>query len=492
MLWLYLDFPQLPLDHLMRGLESPQPLVVVDGTPPLVKSVNHEAHKSGVAEGMSLSTAYCLLPELNAATYDPIQATITLESLAASAYQYASHITLYPPDGLLLEVGSMLKLFNGLNELWNQLYAEFSNQGFTLYLATAATPIGARLLARNQQGLCSDNESHIATRIAGLTLHQAELPNGTAERCRRMGIKTLQQLISLPLAELTQRFGTELTIYLNKILGKAADPQTPYQRPHSFFRRLDFVTEMEHINGVLFPLQRLLQELSDYLTRYQLATDTLAITLLHREHSSTEIIIRSAQQEHHSEELMLLCRLRLERHTIPAPMLAITLKVDQLTPLDVTSDDFFTEVTHQQSDLRQLMSKLQARLGDHAITQLMVNPEHRPEKAQMLLPTRQLLPAHPLSKKFKKNVSGPGLNTSSSPTDTPAWIAKRPLWLCSTPYPITPHNLQFLTGPERISSGWWDQDAILRDYYTIQFPHGALGWGFRDAKGGWFLQGWFA
>ena len=482
MLWLYLDFPQLPLDHLMRGFESPLPLAVVDGTPPLVKWLNNEAQKAGITAGMSLSTAYCLLPNLNATVYDPAQASTTLESLAASAYQYASHITLYPPDGLLLEVGSMLKLFNGLNELWNQLYAEFSNQGFTFNLATATTPIGARLLARNHQGLCSDNTAQLEARIAELSLFQAELPDSAAERCRRMGLKTLHQLTSLPSVELTQRFGTALITYLHKISGKTADPQVAYRRPNYFFRRLDFITEMEHINAVLFPLQILLRELSDYLTRYQLATDTLAITLIHREHSPTQIDIRSAQQEHHSEELMLLCRLRLERHTIPAPMLALTLKVDQLTPLNVISDDFFEEVQHHQSDIRQLMGKLQARLGDSAITQLTVNAEHRPEKAQRLIPANSALV------QFKNNTSSVPSTTNTSAI----LLEKRPLWLCSTPYPLNPQNLLFLTGPERISSGWWDQDAMLRDYYTIQFPHGALGWGFRDAKGDWYLQGWFA
>ncbi len=484
MLWLYLDFPQLPLDHLMRGLEAPLPLVVVDDTPPAVKWLNNEAQKAGITKGMSLSTAYCLLPKLSATAYDPTQASITLESLAALAYQYASHITLYPPDGLLLEVGSMLKLFNGLNELWNQLYAEFSNQGFTFNIATATSPISARLLSRNQQGLCSDNTEELGARLAELSLLQAELPNNAAERCRRMGLKTLQQLTSLPPIELTQRFGTELIVYLNKLSGKAADPQVAYRQPNHFFRRLDFITEMEHINAVLFPLQRLLRELSDYLTRYQLTTDTLLITLIHREHSSTHINIRSAQQEHHSEELLLLCRLRLERHTIPAPMLAVTLKVDQLAPLDVKSDDFFEEVRHHQSDLRQLLGKLHARLGDHAITQLMVNAEHRPEKAHALMP------ANTSPKNRKKNTS----TSSSLPTQKASGILieKRPLWLCASPYPLDPRNLIFLTGPERISSGWWDQDAIRRDYYTIQFPHGALGWGFRDAKGNWYLQGWFA
>ena len=473
MLWLYLDFPQLPLDHLMRGLSSPLPLAVVDGTPPFIKWLNNEAKKSGITENMSLSTAYCLLPTLNATAYDPSQTNITLESLAASAYQYASHITLYPPDGLLLEVGSMLKLFNGLNELWNQLYAEFSNQGFTFNVASASTPISARLLARSHQGICSDNTEQLQSRIAELSLTQAELPNNAAERCHRMGLKTLQQLTSLPHTELTQRFGTGLTSYLHKLSGKAADPQIAYRRPNHFFRRLDFITEMEHINAVLFPLQRLLRELSDHLTRYQLATDTLAITLLHREQPPTHINIRSAQQEHHSEELMLLCRLRLERHTIPAPMLAITLKADQLSPLDVKNDDFFEEVRHHQSDLQQLMGKLHARLGDHTVTQLTINEEHRPEKAQQLMPA---------------NTSAAPIKTTTSTTV----IKNRPLWLCSTPYPLDPQNLLFLTGPERISSGWWDQDAMLRDYYTIQFPHGALGWGFRDAQGGWFLQGWFA
>jgi protein ImuB len=45
-----------------------------------------------------------------------------------------------------------------------------------------------------------------------------------------------------------------------------------------------------------------------------------------------------------------------------------------------------------------------------------------------------------------------------------------------------------LTGPYRVSGGWWVRD-VTRDYYYARAQTGALWWVFYDAqRAGWFLQ----
>ena len=56
-------------------------------------------------------------------------------------------------------------------------------------------------------------------------------------------------------------------------------------------------------------------------------------------------------------------------------------------------------------------------------------------------------------------------------------------------------ELQVLSGPERIESGWWDGALAARDYFIAQAHDGALVWIFRErlpqAGPQWFLQGRF-
>ncbi len=97
---------------------------------------------------------------------------------------------------------------------------------------------------------------------------------------------------------------------------------------------------------------------------------------------------------------------------------------------------------------------------------------------------------------------------TSTPPTTPAHRtqAVRPVWLLAQPEPLVERAtgplldgqpLQFVSGPERIETGWWDAGLAERDYFIAQKPCGSLVWVYRarrpaDAAGpGWFLQGRF-
>ena len=70
--------------------------------------------------------------------------------------------------------------------------------------------------------------------------------------------------------------------------------------------------------------------------------------------------------------------------------------------------------------------------------------------------------------------------------------AARPCWLLPEPLRIDAPP-EVLRGPERIESGWWDQDDVRRDYYLARTAEGTRLWVFRDRHAGqWYLQGLWA
>jgi protein ImuB len=54
--------------------------------------------------------------------------------------------------------------------------------------------------------------------------------------------------------------------------------------------------------------------------------------------------------------------------------------------------------------------------------------------------------------------------------------------------------LELLSGPERLETGWWDDDGIARDYFVAVNPKGIHLWVYRDRSrngGRWYLHGMF-
>lgn len=66
----------------------------------------------------------------------------------------------------------------------------------------------------------------------------------------------------------------------------------------------------------------------------------------------------------------------------------------------------------------------------------------------------------------------------------------RPTILFSEPKPLS-RKPALIAGPERVSCGWWDKDAVKRDYYTARFANGQLIWVFRESDGRWYQHGVF-
>jgi len=61
-------------------------------------------------------------------------------------------------------------------------------------------------------------------------------------------------------------------------------------------------------------------------------------------------------------------------------------------------------------------------------------------------------------------------------------------------YPLHQGRLKLLEGPERLETGWWDNDSITRDYYLAVNPAGMRLWVFRNrqrSEAHWYLHGIF-
>ncbi|MGO1502800.1 MAG: Y-family DNA polymerase [Marinobacter sp.] len=471
MLWLYLHFPHLLLDHIRRSSENTAALVIVEGFGQKVIQSCPAARDLGVNAGMRLKTAISLVPDLGIIRADEQQEARILEDQARWLYRYAAHIVLVPPNGLLAEIGSLQRLYGGLPAVWQTVEEVLHERQLTAWPGIGHTPQAARLIARNGKGECTSDKGHILRTLGLMPLVAAEFDGRTCTRLQRLGLNTLGEVFNLPPAEMARRLSPETLATIQKIQGSRPDPQVSWQPPHYFRQQADFVQEIEQSQGLLFPLQRMLSELEKDLCWRQQDTDSLLLVLRYRHSEPTSLRIRTSGPEHRADAFLSLISLRFEQQPLQAPVVSLQLSVKRFIGRKAPSgQDLLGESQDLNEAWHTLMSRLQARLGDNALKQLAPRADHRPERAYSTSQVRR---------------------TGRAAATKLDQLPRRPLWLLQGPQPLTEPPQAWFTGPERISGGWWDGQRVHRDYYIAQLNSGQLAWVFRDVRDGWFIHGWF-
>ncbi len=397
----------------------------------------------------------------------------SLNSLAVWAYQFSSQVSLYPPCALVLEIGNSLTLFGGYTALLERVRTGLRQLGYKTRLAAAPTPLAALSLARCEREQHIAARSALAAALAPLPLSVLDWEQLLLDRLHGMGVRRLGDLLRLPRDGLARRLGPDSVRYLDRMLGRQPDPQTLYQPPPRFERRLQLPAEVERTGGLLFALQRLVLELCGWLQGQGAAVQQLDVSLWHREQAITRFDIGLQEKSREAEQFVILLRERLERLELAQPVIEVGLCVEQLLALDARSLELFGN----SGEARQvdLLDRLRARLGEEAVRGLSAVAEHRPEYAW--------------------SYSEPG-RAEQAVTGQP-----RPLWLLPVPrelktengWPCLQGRLHLQHSRERIESGWWDGRDVTRDYFIAESPSGSRYWIYRElgAEGRWFLQGVF-
>ncbi|MEX1057166.1 MAG: DNA polymerase Y family protein [Natronospirillum sp.] len=469
--WLFLHFPDLALEQLTRYQDAPNtPQVLIDAQSDWVMRCNHAARARGVAPGMGLRTANALAPELVIREEDPELTAAGLQQLAAMVYRHVAHIALKPPTGLLLEVASMQRLSPSLADLQTHLIALCQEAGYKVQSSQGQTPLMATLLAQSAPQPAQVSTETLQQALQSLPTTCLGLEPAHTQALLRLGIRTCGELLALPATGLGRRFGTQSQAWRARLLGEEADPQTWYVPARQFLRRIDFNEDIAHVNGLLFPLRTVFQELARFCREAQQATDEIDIRLRHRERPPTQVRLGSAQPLLSADAWSELWRLQLNRLTLFEPVIALQVRARRLVP--VSEEDKATLWDAHASapvDNARLLDRLQARLGSTAVHRLSAQADYRPERRNREVP----LPQQPPARWPSPQLQG------------------RPLWYLHPPQKVNRQQLVLCSGPERLHTGWWDMRGVKRDYFQARLANFSRCWVFRNAANQWFIAGYY-
>lgn len=506
-LWIGLCFPHHSLDTLFPlWLTSIPVAAVLDQE--RICALTPAAQAQGLRLGMRRATAASLAPQATLQSRNPQSEEQSLRRLALLLQQYTPNIVVDPitiAPTLLLEVGASLALFKGIRRLCRDIRATLRKHGaYSCRLSVAPTATGARLLARQSQTALrrSLQTTSLQRRLDTLPVSLLVFNPGLLDWFEGLGCRTLAQLRRLPRNGVNQRSDPVITQSLDAAYGHGHESFAWFTPPELFSLHHELQEHLEHIPAVQRAAERLIEQLCAWLHARQCAADTLLFAMHYEKgrHARPpgKLLLVISQPGWQPQDFMRVLAEQLRQFTLCAPIIALGLSIPAVQHRPEPSLSLFPEPTQWQADERRLLDLLRARLGSEHLLEPRPCADHRPERANSWGPVDP--GSGPRADKGSSTAKDRG-QTVELITLNPC---TRPFWLLSQPRALDTRNdhpvyqdavLHLIRGPERIESGWWDEDGSeQRDYFVAQDHRFARYWIYRQRaslEARWFLHGLF-
>jgi len=501
-LWLGIHLPALPLEALLDTGEAAAVFEEQQGVRRILLA-NWQAMTEGVGPGMVINAALALLPSLRLEERNLVREARVLRELAEWSGKFTSFTTIEPPSLLLLEIAGSLTLFGGIRALRERIVRGLSSQGFDVGVAIAPTPLAATWLARAGHRACIRDPRNLVGTLGPLPLACLDWPAAVQASLKGMGITTIADVLRLSRQGFTRRFGATRLLELDRALGKLPDPRVNYRSPERFITDFDLNEEQSDAGLLLQACRELLLRLERFLLSRQMAVQHIELSFFHLQAAATHLGLGCVRADRAVRHWFDLLEIRFERLSLPAPVIAIRLSAGHGQPFTAQTGalTFSAEAEKRREySLACLAERLAARIGDESVHGVRTVAEHRPQHAWQTHSSYDDVPRCQHGPVFRVDPPMPELLTGIRRTNS--LVLQRPLWILHEPEllehgPEGPRYggpLVLTAGPERLETGWWDDDGIARDYFVAVNPRGVHLWVYRDRgkhKGRWYLHGMF-
>ena len=240
-----------------------------------------------------------------------------------------------------------------------------------------------------------------------------------------------------------------------------------------------FLEPIDNIQTLLFPVQRLLDELCVFLIARQLHCSQLQWTLIHGNKSYKIINVNLTQAQSNKKSFLSISRIQFENLSLAQyGVHTLALQTKNLQAATTQTQSLFDRQHKEPID--SLLDKLQAKLGRSNAYHLDCLNEHQPELASS---SRTLSATAPPALK----------KTAQMHKQRPSWLLPQAIPIqCRQKTLYWRGSITLLQGPERIETRWWEQ-ASQRDYYVAQHENSSVFWVYFDIPSRrWYLHGLFS
>ncbi|VAV94701.1 DNA polymerase-like protein PA0670 [hydrothermal vent metagenome] len=496
--------PFLPSERIskIRGqLDTPFALTEKIRGAVVIAAADRQAATLGLGPGMKLADARARVPELLAFDHDPLADATLLDGLARACERYTPMVAVTPPDALILDITGTSHFYTSEEALAQDVEDRLDGAGYSAHWALAETPDAALALARHH--LKEGAEAQLP--VAALDMDEK-----THHALERAGLYHIGDLANRPRAGLAARFGMELTLRLDRLLGIEGRPIYPIHSLGNIVTERRFPEPLAHIDAALECLETLFVEATTQLEERAQGARMIQMTLFRCDGDVARLGIETGAPTRDAALFKRLLRERIDGLNDELnPGFGydlIRLSIVATEPLAVKQLRLEGE-EDRHGDRTALISQLSSRLGRKRIKKFQPADSHIPEQGLLALPALDAPAPTPWKIPLPENPPIRPLHMFDPPQRVQV-IAEIP---DGPPHRFTwrrkVHQVIRYEGPERIASEWWKRKdgqelgkgGLTRDYYRVEDVKGHRYWLFRHGLYGdekanpdWYIHGLFA
>jgi protein ImuB len=499
--------PHWPITRLSRNVSvsSDRPLVTVEA----VRGVRHlvavgvHGEAQGLSPGQTLTAARAVCPALVPVDADPAADEAALGKLAAWCERYTPMTAPDPPDGVWLDVTGCDAVFATEAELVRDLVSCLERNGIPCRVGVAGTTGAAWALAHAGKGEVVLPPWQEQMALVDLPITSLRLDTGTVTGLRRLGLRTVRDLLRIPRAQITARFGALPMLRLDQALGVIEEAIDWPRPPVEWHERMAFAEPIGTPEDLACALSRLAERLCARMAEQDQGGQRFVARFFRIDDVVPRVTVKTALPVREAGYLSKLLGEKLNTVDPGFGIEVIALEAEIVAPLTAPQIGLSDLASQGAGDrLAGVVDTLTNRLGSERVSRVAPCASHVPERA-----VQRVAPI---------------------PLRQPSWVndpaAPRPIRLLHRPEEIeviapvpddppirfswrgVAHRVRAAAGPERIASEWWrgkrspgtrPETDLIRDYYRVEDSDGARFWIFRAGLHGegrmprWYLHGLF-
>jgi len=442
-----------------------------------LSAVTPKALQHGVRPGQTVTEARALLAALGVLALDPVRLDALLLELGEVLRAFGSSVSLAWPDVVLLDVSGVGHLYGGELELCREISERVHELGYASRVAIASGPRLATAVARlgqlDARGARIVPAGEEASAVRELPIAAFAPPEQTAWFAR-LGLVDMAQMLALEPSALAARLGPTAPHILALGRGIDDEPLVPLAFPREIRVSLEWDEGLVGLEPLLFVLRGLASRVSARLGGRGEAAAFFELCLRHDPAVSryrgtpleTKLSFELSSPIFRDVEFERVLRTRLERTSLPAPTLGVTLEVSRLSERALVQLELGTRgASRRLQDLPVLLAELETDVGAENLGILSIEDTHAPETRSRLEPIGSRA-SKPRSSPREPKVAPPdplarATRLLGTPAALPGPLRVGESFVLGRSY-YTIEKLEFATRLDSIS--WWTSSAQSRDY----------------------------
>lgn len=481
-------FPRLASDRFLRAhpVDAPFALVQRQNNTERLYCLNALASQQGLHSGMGYSDARAFCPDLQSHPANPVEDQRFLHVLARWASRYCPWVGYEGTDGLVLDITGTAHLFGGEPGLLHDIHLRLARAGLFVQSGLADTRGAAWALAHYGKGVAAQDQSLDA--ISPLPVAALRLDEKASIGLQRLGVRSVADLMALPRATVTRRFGAQVLLRLDQALGVQAEAISPLPDPPTYQVRLSLPDPIGLEADVMAGTARLLDRLCDKLKGREMGARVLVLSVRRVDKGSQEVEVRLARPLRDPLRILPLFERGIGEIDAGFGIDQLRLVATLAEPLPVQQLTHAQTQAHCDDKLDDLISRIGNRIGLENVQRFLPADSHIPERCYIIAPAAYSDPAGSwVSIRERPTQLFPPEPIAGTGTSPPASLRWRRM----------DFQVERATGPERIAPEWWLPDenwrSGVRDYWKVETRQGRRLWLFYTPQNpGWFVQGQFA